>query len=89
MVKSEQVRLADIFEVAYLMATGKNYQSVEIHKGKVRFTFSGDVIEPLQQFYGNDDVTVNPKDYMHKIKDVKNIVFGIRKENEMRREEER
>lgn len=82
MTKSEEanqvLELTDVYEVAFLELQGVSPTKVMMHEGKVTFCFQSEETEAkLKEFYITN-ATVVGKDYMHKIQDVRSIVFGMR-----------
>lgn len=74
-VEKSSLSLSDIFEIAFLMAKGQKYREMVPEKGRVRFIFDRSCNGILESFYA-DRESINPKLYMHAIKDVKSLVFN-------------
>lgn len=72
---SSSLSLSDIFEIAFLLTKGCRYQKMVTEKGRVRFIFEASNYKILQRFYG-DEEKVNPRLFMHCIKDVKSLVYN-------------
>lgn len=72
------MELTDVHEVALLRTLGFEEEDVNMRGGKVFFKFGEDAGTKLNEAH-RADVQVSWKKYKHAVKDVRDLVFGMRR----------